>query len=205
MRPFLSAAVFLLCSCAHAQPAETQPADAGFVLPAEPIYFESDINELTVGFFVQQLDNANLTRPGEPVVVIIDSGGGSVSAGEVMSRAIERSKAPVTCVVDGYAASMSLYVLQSCDARVMTSRSLLMGHNPSVHGVAGNAEELAQIERIMRAMSAAMAQHITARTRISAEDYLNILEADGELWLDSASAFALGFVDVVVTRAPALR
>jgi ATP-dependent protease ClpP protease subunit len=64
------------------------------------------------------------------LLLVIDSMGGGVEAGELISQALEETKIPVHCLVDTSAMSMAMYVLQSCDTRMMTKRARLMVHEP---------------------------------------------------------------------------
>src|SRR6266404_5019680 len=86
------------------------------------------------------LDAAN--RAGvERVVLELNTDGGNVNAGYEFARAIESSKAPVACVVDGSARSMGFFILQACRVRLATPRSILMVHEPLyVNGMEGKTE-----------------------------------------------------------------
>lgn len=197
MRPLFCAWSLVLCSVCSL-PSEAQQ-DAGLEKPSGPIYFESDINALTVALFIAELDERS--KAGEPIVVVIDSGGGSVQAGEQMARAIERSPVSVACVVDGTAASMALYVLQSCNVRAMTVRSTLMGHNPAVVLNQSLSErDTRELGRVLQVMAEGMARHICLRARIDYAEYLTYLAQNQELWMSANEARELGFVDLLVTR-----
>ncbi len=201
MRLFLYSLVLFL-SCAHIPAAESRERiTTAQIAPAAtnegPILFETDVNEMSVFVFMRQLEAANASAKGEPVVVIIDTPGGSVLDGIVMGKAIERSKAQVICVVDGMAASMGLYILQSCDVRLMTGRSLLMGHEPA-SGARGQPDELGQTEELLRKLSHAMAAHIVHRMNISVAEYEAKIAHGAEWWTTAEEALAVGAIDGIV-------
>lgn len=157
------------------------------------ITFENEVNEDSVTVFLVELAQ-HISAKEKIIVVELDTPGGSVGAGIAMAKAIERSPVPVVCVVDGMAASMGLYILQSCDVRVMTKRSLLMGHEPSAR-MAGQPQALQDLAELLLRLSRAMAYHITARTNISPDDYLSKIAGGRELWFNFDDAVALKFVD----------
>lgn len=184
-------ALLLALSCAHTQPEIVAQASA-------PIRIElGEINQDNEEVFVRQL---NAAAEKGPFVVVIDSPGGSVFAGFRIVKAMEKltEHTPVICVVDGMAASMALYVFQACSVRAMTSRSLLMGHQPST-AVQGQSESFAQTAVLLAKLNYAMAAFIVARTNISIADYLAKIADGRELWMTSADASHFGFTDITVS------
>jgi ATP-dependent protease ClpP protease subunit len=107
---------------------------------------DSEVAEQTVAIFT--MINAEPDR--FPAVLFeINSPGGSV-AGFRIAKALEDSEVPVVCVVDGLAASMAFYILQSCDTRLMTGHSLLMAHEPSMFSMnAPTALDLGAVDGIV--------------------------------------------------------
>lgn len=160
------------------------------------IMFDSAVDEDSALLFLLQLE-AQQSAGNKVILVELDTPGGSVGIGQIMAKAIERSPAPVVCVVDGMAASMGLYLLQSCDVRVMTSRSLIMGHEPSAKA-AGQPDDLGDLANFLRMLSRSMAHHITAKTKLSVDDYLSRIAGGKEFWMGSEDAVAYGFVDFTV-------
>ena len=142
-----------------------------------------------------------ITKP--PAVLFeIDSPGGSVAAGFAIAKAIEESSVPVICVVDGSAYSMAFYVLQSCDIRSMTDRSVLMAHEPSVmtivNGKAANWRKLGiELSQMLEALTKAMNHHCSRRLNISYEDYSKRVY-DTEWQMASEEALSVAAVDHVV-------
>lgn len=73
---------------------------------------------------IQALNGAHV----EAILLELDTDGGNITDGFALMKAIENSDAPVYCVADGHAWSMGFYIMQSCDVRIMTTRSTLMAH-----------------------------------------------------------------------------
>ena len=136
------------------------------------------------------------------LVVEINSPGGDVDAGFKISKLIEQAPFRVFCIVDGEAASMAFYILQSCDARIMTERSLLMWHEiSSGFRVNGNVDYFKRLGEQMTVrltmMQKAANRHIAHRLSISPEEVGAKVEHGGEWWLDIESALNVGAVDII--------
>lgn len=142
-----------------------------------------------------------LVSGAESIVFIIDSGGGNVEAGERLARDIERTQVPVTCIVDGEAASMAFYLLQSCPTRLATLRSKLMVHEPFM--VVQAIVHLKDVEAMladMRKMVDEVGRHCSSRMNITYDEYsTRVLAAEKETWwMTPAEALAVHALDRVV-------
>lgn len=166
------------------------------VAVTDRITFSSAVDAESVEVFMLELD-AHIKSGGKVIVVELDTPGGSVAAGVDMGKAIEKSPIPVICVVDGMAASMGLYILQSCDIRVMTRRSLLMGHEPSANAY-GQSDKLHELAALLQRLNRAMAAHITAKTILTVDMYLEKIAGGKEMWLTADEADSQMFVDFTV-------
>ncbi len=203
LKSALFSALFLLTSCvAHGQdfPARRDSGPALFSTAEHRpnhVTFEGPVDVASVNIFLFDLKAAE--AEGSTVFVDINTPGGSVIDGMRMGKAIEDSPAEIVCVVDGFAASMGFYLLESCDKRVMTSRSLLMGHEPS-GGDAGQPREHENALALMKALNHALATHIARRSTLSVREYEALIEGGRELWLTDTMALEMGFVDQVIAK-----
>lgn len=139
------------------------------------------------------------SRSSEKEVTIeINSPGGSVFAGFELAKAIETKGPKVKCIVDGLGASMAFYILQSCQVREMTKRSVLMVHQPSsgMDG-SGDADEYQDAADFLRSLTRAMLEHCAARMKISA-DALEARVAHRSWYMDYREALLSGAVDTVI-------
>jgi ATP-dependent protease ClpP protease subunit len=165
------------------------------------IAFRTEVNAETVAQFSDAL--AALDKMPGANIVEINTPGGSVFAGFEMARAIETTLHPVVCIVDGMAASMGLYILQSCDIRLMTERSLLMGHEPMTSARGNRTGILKEVEFLSK-LNFVMATHIVRRMNISVDKYLSLIANDTELWLTADEALAIKAVDYKVPSVAAV-
>ncbi len=90
---------------------------------AEPkqIVLDQEVSSDTVDPIVKAISEG-------PVSITINSPGGDVISGLNLVHAIQNSKWPVSCRVQGMAASMAAVIFESCDVRAMTPDSFLMFH-----------------------------------------------------------------------------
>jgi len=168
------------------------------------IRFDAAVDPLTVAT-TQGLLQSALEAGAEAVVIEWNSPGGQVDAGFALAKTIEAMPIPVICVVDAEAASMAYYILQSCHQRLMTKRSALLIHQPSLAGsFSGNDKDWANIAERLRVLGRAMIEHCSARTKVSA-DFMASKVADGkDWWLDWREALHIGAVDGVVRSTAAV-
>jgi ATP-dependent protease ClpP protease subunit len=161
------------------------------------IYFDEDVDDRTVKAAIDEIDKANKNK-ATAIVLELDSEGGSVSAGKKLSKAIERSKAPVHCVVDGDAMSMGYYILQSCNTRTMTDESTLMIHGVSLSGNFGGKDyQWRSIANFLTADDHAACVHEARRMALTA-DQLCEKVAYTEWYLEPDEALKVKAVDAVV-------
>jgi ATP-dependent protease ClpP protease subunit len=139
------------------------------------------------------------------IVLEMNTPGGSVSAGQELARQIEMSPAPVICVTDGQASSMGFYLLQSCDYRMMTKRSLLMVHEPSLSGdFGGQQKDWKNMYGDLHALSEAMLYHEAHRLKISRAELAQHI-ANGQSWfMNIDEAIKIGAVDGVTDSVEAV-
>lgn len=162
------------------------------------LHLDGEVNDDSRDKLINELDQVN--KEGAYAIVLeINTPGGIIDDGFSMSRAIEQSKAPVQCVVDGDAASMGFYILQSCSTRMMTSRSLLMAHEPAMGGsFFGQPDIFRLIEIRLRKMWSAMVRHNTHRMKVTPQVMIEKTAHGQEWWMDCDEAKENGAVDFIV-------
>lgn len=167
--------------------------------------FSDHISEDTVSKFNKFIAAATEAK-ADLIFVELNTPGGSLDDGHEMSRAIEHTPIPVLCLVDGTSASMGMYILASCDTKVMTKRSQLMIHQ--VHLMTGEGHAISDVT------SSNMAQVIQVATRayiewvthnfkgVTVEGVLERISYGREWWLSWPEALKVGAVDKVIDVSP---
>lgn len=133
----------------------------------------------------------------EPLTLILNSHGGSISAGMAIYDTLNASGCEVTTVVEGMAASMAAF-LATCAAtkgrRFCQPNAEIMVHQP-LGGVQGQASDIT-----------IAADHINSTKRKMTKifaDFVNLEESkiktltDRDTWLSAEDALKMGFVDHV--------
>lgn len=168
------------------------------------IKFNTDVNGLSALMAIAAIDKANADH-AKGILMELDTPGGSVKAGFRLAKAMEESKIPVVCVVDGEADSMGFYLLQSCSARLMTKRSVLMAHQPAIGGdMYGPKESWQNIAAVLKAMERAMIEHMVAKMKITPEEMEKRVTGGQMWWFDWREAVYTGAVDGTVPSVKAV-
>lgn len=159
--------------------------------------FSDEVNQKTSKHIVKWIEAANKAGADE-LLLEINTPGGSVPDGFEVSRAIEDSDAPVTCIVDGDADSMGFYILQSCTNRIMTPRSKLMAHEPAIGGMAhGQPNFWIGLAEMMKAERDSLAIHCQHRLKVSLAEYHKRTDGGLMWWMLSNDAKKFGAIDGV--------
>jgi ATP-dependent protease ClpP protease subunit len=134
-------------------------------------------------------------EPPDEIVVRIHSPGGEVDSAYSMAKDILAAPAPVTCVVEDYAASAAYFLLQACQTRVVTPKSVLMIHEATLH-IEGpvTPEQAAFFELLTKSTNDAMAGPQCFRLNISREECRERYRGK-EWWIGPLEALEVGAAD----------
>lgn len=142
-----------------------------------------------------------VTEAGAKAIIIEwNTPGGEVDSGFLLSRAIEESPVPIICVVDGDAASMGMYILQSCHTRIMTKRSTLMIHEAAIGSGSFYGHEVTwrSVAERLKSTNIAMAEHLAHKMNVPATEILRRIEGGLQWWMNWSEALDVKAVDLVV-------
>jgi ATP-dependent protease ClpP protease subunit len=174
--------------------------------PCVPAYrFSDHIDEDTVKTFGKFIAAATAAKP-DLIMVELNTPGGSMDDGHEMSRMIEHTPVPVVCIVDGTSASMGMYILASCDIRVMTKRSQLMIHQvhlmvPQGHIISDvSNENAASIIQVATRAYIEWVSHRFKNTPVAS--ILQRISFGREWWMNWEEAIRIGAIDKAVDVSP---
>lgn len=131
----------------------------------------------------------------DPIVLLINSPGGSVFSGEKIVSAIEASRADVYTVCVGVCASMAAIIHQYGTKRLATDRAILMFHD-AAGMIGGRISEMLSLLNLIRRKLDKTNHYIANRSKISYQELI-MLEANN-FWIDSEDAMEKGLVDDLV-------
>ncbi len=158
--------------------------------------FDSDLAEEVI----KQLWFLELQNPGKPILLVINSPGGSVDAGFAIWDQIKMISSPVTTLITGLAASMGsvLSLAAAPKRRFATPMSRFMIHQPSIMGVIqGQATDLEiHAREILKTKEQLISiyQKATGRGREEIEKLI-----DRDTWMSAQEALEFGHIDKIVT------
>ena len=164
------------------------------------IFLSDGISSDSAKEIIRKLWYLELIKPGEPILFVINSPGGSVDSGFAIWDQIKLISSPVTTLVTGLAASMGS-ILSLCAApgrRFATENSRIMIHQPSIYGVIrGQATDLdIQAKEILKTRQSIVNMYVKA----TGKEYSVIDKAiDRDAWMSAQEAKDFGLLDKVIS------
>ncbi len=158
--------------------------------------FDNDLAEEVI----KQLWYLELQGPGKPILLVINSPGGSVDSGFAIWDTIKLITSPVTTLITGLAASMGSVVSLAAapNRRFATPMSRFMIHQPSIMGVIqGQATDL---EIHAREILKTKEQLIDLYMKATGKSREVIEKAiDRDTWMSAQEALEFGHIDKIIT------
>lgn len=143
------------------------------------------------------VDKAILTmQPGEKLEVLINSGGGSVMAGQEIYSKLKRRN-DVSIEIQSIAGSAAGVIAMAGKSKI-SPVGMIMIHNVSMSGASGDYHDMQKNAEILKQMNAALASAYTEKTGMALEEVLKIM--DRETWLTANQCLEYGFVDEIMTE-----
>lgn len=133
----------------------------------------------------------------EELEVLVNSGGGSVMAGQEMYSAL-REKSNVKIKIQSLAGSAA-GVVAMAGRNAISPVAMVMIHNVSIQGASGDYHAMQKNAEILKQMNAALANAYTAKSGMELEEVLRLM--DRETWLTAGQCLEYGFVDEIMEEA----
>lgn len=134
------------------------------------------------------------TNPaGEKLTVLINSGGGSVMAGQEIYSMLH-GRDDVEIVIQSLAGSAAS-VIAMANRNEISPVAMIMVHNVSMRGASGDYHDMRKNAEILQEMNRALAAAYVAKTGKDEDEILKLM--DRETWLTANQALELGFVDKI--------
>jgi ATP-dependent protease ClpP protease subunit len=156
------------------------------------------VDKNTAEHLIKLIEQASENVDVDFIMLELDTPGGMVGEGHAVVRAMERSTKPVVCVADGQAASMGFYILQGCDKRIMTERTYLMVHEPSIGGdFGGQPKDWLNMTQGLQATAEGMLRHESKRLKVGRDVLAKHIEHGQSWFMNVDEAVKVGAVDGV--------
>lgn len=137
---------------------------------------------------------------GERLTVLINSGGGSVFAGNEIYSLLH-GRDDVDIVIQSLAGSAASVIAMANHSEI-SPVAMIMIHNVSMFGAAGDYHDMQKNAEILKRMNEALAAAYVSKTGKSEDEILKLM--DRETWLTANQAVEMGFVDALTESAPVM-
>lgn len=141
-----------------------------------------------------------LAEVRRPAYMVIDSPGGSVSAGLNFINTLKSLKVQkrlkLVCVITDSAYSMAAFIAMYCAETYMLNSASMMFHQAS-YQVSGSAHEIRRMVSFTERYLNTIEMDLAKQMGMSYEDYLDFRGI--EVWLTSLDAVNMGIVDGILT------
>ncbi len=171
----------------------------GAMLDSRRLFLSDAIDNESANSIIKKIWYLEFTQPGKPILLVINSPGGSIDSGFAIWDQLKMITSPVTTLVTGLAASMGS-ILSLCaepKRRFATPNSRIMIHQPMIGGVIkGQATDLEiQAKEILKTRQALVELYVKATGR-SVESIERAIDRD--TWMSAEEALAFGLLDGIV-------
>ena len=139
------------------------------------------------------LDVLQNAADDEEVEVLINSGGGSVMAGQQIYSALRGNK-NVVIHIQSLAGSAAGVIAMAGKSK-MSPVAMIMIHNVSMGGASGDYHDMQKNAEILKQMNVAMASAYTEKSGRPMDEILKMM--DRETWLTANQCLEYGFVDEI--------
>ena len=138
-------------------------------------------------------DIIQAAEEGEEIEVLINSGGGSVMAGQEIYSTLAKSR-NVTIRIQSLAGSAAGVVAMAGHS-IISPVAMIMIHNVSMSGASGDYHDMQKNAEILKQMNASMASAYTQKSGRPLDEILKLM--DKETWLTANQCLEYGFVDEI--------
>lgn len=187
---FCLIAAILTASCSNSIVAQSKATSQPSVIVTQL----GPVTPKTADIVISAIEKGN--KEHKPVIVAIDSFGGSVYSGWKIIKAMKMSEVPVICIVDGNAQSMAAVILQACDVRGATPWSVIMYHKPSLSLERAQENELKAQTQALHVIWFAMSEFVAHRIKMDPD--LFRLMCENECSLTAKEALEFKMIDHLV-------
>ena len=143
----------------------------------------------------KDIQQAIANKPaGEILTVLINSGGGSVMAGqEIYSLLYGRDDVEIKILSMAGSAAGIIAMANHCQ---ISPVAMIMIHNVQMSGARGDYHDMQKNVEILKQMNSSLANAFVKKTGKSREEILRLM--DRETWLTANQCLEMGFVDGII-------
>lgn len=139
-------------------------------------------------------------QTGETLEVHINSGGGSVFAGQEIYTKL-KTRTDVTIEIQSLAGSAAGVIAMAGRSRI-SPVGMIMIHNVAMSGASGDYHDMQKNAEILKQMNEAMASAYVAKSGRPLDEIMKLM--DRETWLTANQCVKYGFVDEIINESATL-
>ena len=166
-------------------------------------YLDSEVDESllhTVTMQIYKINGCDFSIPYEkrvPIVLVVNSRGGSVEDGIGLMDAIKNSKTPVIGICTSYAMSMAFAVFSVCHTRIATPNAIFLYHD-GTSGIVNTATKVADWAAFSPKLDRRINKMIAESSKFTVE-YLEQIAAHDNYWF-ADEMVEKGIVDGIIGK-----
>lgn len=145
-------------------------------------------------------ETINLLKDGEALTVIINSGGGDVSAGQEIYSMLHKMSDRVIIEIESMACSAASMIAAAGGTVRMSPVAMIMIHNAATNA-AGDYRDFEHTAEVLKNVNSAIVQAYVEKTGMDEKELLELM--DKETWLTANQALEYGFCDEIIKNEPA--
>lgn len=157
-----------------------------------------EINADSVNSLIMQLLYLEKEDKEKPVVMYINSPGGSVSDGLALYDVMQAISCPVRTVCVGIAASMGAVIFASGTERDMLPNGRIMIHDPLIPSTGGSALRMKSVCDDLMVTRDIIAEILAKHTGKTVEEILQVTATDS--YFRAKEALEFGLADKIITK-----
>lgn len=164
------------------------------------IFLGTQIDDIIANTVIAQLLFLEAEDPQKDISIYINSPGGSITAGMAIYDTMQFIKPDVVTICMGQAASMAAVLLAAGarGKRFALAHARIMIHQPSIHGLAGQATDIDIYAREILRMRESINQLLATHTGQSLEKVSQ--DVDRDYIMGSQEAISYGMIDSIITE-----
>ena len=169
------------------------------LLQSRIIWLGTDVNDAMANDIASKMLLLSVEDGEKDIYLFINSPGGSISAGAVISDMADLVSNDIVTVSFGMAASMGQYILTTAGApgkRFGTPSMRVLLHQPS-GGYGGDSASIQSQAKLINEMKHQLASKTAERTGKTVEQV--IADGDRDSWYNAKEALEYGFIDHILT------
>lgn len=176
-----------------------QPYEVKFFGPTtRTLSFFNEVNRETAHVLISQMLQLAEDDPDEPITILLNTEGGSLTDGMAIYDAIVNISCPVLILVSGLCASAGLIILSAGDYRIATKSCTFYYHQPVMEEKFINSiKDMNELNKFYSYCKAQMDDILKEKTKMSDKKWLKNFEGKTSFYFSTQNALKYNLIDEI--------